>query len=193
MTPADFAVMAREGFGFLEQRSFTYSWNGGYCVRFDSSTVFVSVVYDATRSYELGLELGLQVGVSHDVERPFMISEMLRVAGYPDLGEAASLVQARADAVRSKLEWLGGLLREHGSGFLDGDQVLFEALDEQRDNDCRAYAMRTELANATQEAGRAWREGQYDEVVQRLDPLEKYLSASEQERLKIARKRSQSN
>lgn len=193
MTSADFAAMASEVFGFLEQRSFTYSWSGGYRVRFDSPVVFAVVVYDATRSYELGIEIGLQAGISHSVERPFMISEMLRAAGRSDLGEATALIQAQAGEVRNRLEWLAGLLREHGSAFLCGDRALFEALDKQRDADCRAYAMRAELAKATREAGQAWQQGNYDEVVKQLEPLAAYLPASQQKRLEIARKRSQSN
>lgn len=190
MNPADFASMVRQVFGFLVARSFVDSWKGGYRVRFDSPTVFVSVMYDATRSYELGIEIGLKAGISHPVERPFTISEMLRAVGQSDLGEAATLVQARPNEVRERLVWLSGLLCEYGVALLDGDRAWFEALDRQRDADCNAYAMQTNLARATREALKAWQQGNYNEVVQKLEPVEKNLPTSEQKRLEIARKRS---
>lgn len=192
MTSHDFATMARDVFGFLEQRSFAFSWNGGYGVRFHTSMVCVDVHYDATRSDELEVMIGLMAGVSHEVKRRFMISEMLRVTGHPDLGKATRFVQCRADEVRSRLEWLAGLLREHCSRLLDGDLALFEALDEQQDADCRDYAMRRELARATREAGQAWQQRNYGDVVRQLEPLARYLPPAEKMRLEIARKRSHS-
>lgn len=189
MSPANFASTVHDVFGFLVEHSFVDSWKGGYCVRFDSPKVFVSVVYDATRSYELGIEIGLQVGISHSVERPFTISEICRATGHPDLGEATALVQARPSEVRERLLWLAGLLREHGAALLEGDRVWFGALDRQRDADCNAYAAQTKLAQATREALKAWQQGKYGEVVRKLEPVEEYLPASEQKRLEIARKR----
>jgi len=192
MNPSDFAVMVRNIFNFLEKQSFVYSWSGGYSVRYDSSTVFVMVGYDAKRSYELAINIGLQVGISHSVERSFTISEMLRIIGRPDLGKATNLIQALPDEARNKIEWLAGLLREHASGLLDGDRTLFEMMDKQREADCRVYALQTKLAEGTREAGKAWQLKKYDEVVKHLEPLAEYLPTSEQKRLEIARRRSQS-
>jgi hypothetical protein len=191
MNSADFATIARKAFSFLEGRSFVHSWDGGCRVRFDSPAVVVQVAYDATRSWELDLYIGLQAGISHSVERPFGISELLRVAGRPDLGKATAFLQPRPENVRNELEWLAGLLHDHGSAFLDGDRVLFEALDHQRDADGEASATQTKLTCATQAARVAWEQRKYDEVVKQLEPVAAFLPSAEQKRLEIARRRCQ--
>lgn len=193
MTPADFAAMARESFGFLEQRSFVYSWDGGYRVRFDSPTVFVGVVYDATRSCELGVEIGLQAGIEYNVERPFEIWEILRSLGRGELPEAKSVIQSRASGLQKYLGRLSDLVRQYASGLLTGDIELFRALGRQRDADSAAYALRTALSYARQNAEKAWKQGKYQEVVEELEPVADHLSPAEQKMLAIARKRIQSH
>jgi len=190
MNASHFADLVKNCFGFLEDLSFAYTWDGGFSVRFNSSTVFVAVVYDATRSYELRIEIGLQAGIVRPIERPFSVSELLRVAGRPDLAEATSLIQARPDEVGDRLEWLANVLSKHGQEFLNGELEVFNALDEQREADCRAYAARSEVLYAKREAAKAWNEKNYGEVVRQLDPIKEYLAASEQKRLEIARRRS---
>ena len=184
--------MVQELFGFLKEQAFIYSCNDKYCIaRFDSPEVFVSVSYDANNSHELSVGIGLQADISNSTESSFTISQMLRVANHSDLGEAAVLIQAsNDDKARSKLEWLASLLEEHGTGFLNGDRDLFEALNNQGNEDCRAFALRTELDNAVQKAAKAWQQKKYDEVVMQLEPLLEHLPKSEQKRLEIARTRS---
>lgn len=154
-------------------------------VRFDSPTVFVTVVYDAIRSYELGVQIG-QVGAAG---HPFELWTILRLAGQGELPEAKSVIHSRASDLQKNLERLAILFRQYASNLLIGDIELFRAVGRQRDADDDAYALKTALSYARQNAEKAWKQGRYEEVVKELEPVADHLSPSEQKMLAIARKR----
>lgn len=190
MKPEEFASLVREVFAFLEREyAFAFSWRSGYMVRFDSPRVFVTVVYDATRSYELGVEIGLRAGIEWNIERPFELWTILRSVGQSELFEAKSAVQSRPSDLRKNLEKLADLVRQHASALLIGDIEAFRTLGRQWDADCAAYALETALRYARQNAEKAWKQGKYQEVVKELEPVADHLSPAEQKMLAIARKR----
>lgn len=190
MKPEEFVSLAREAFAFLErEHSFTFSWEGGYIVRFDSPRVFVTVVYDATRSWELGVQVGLQVGIEYGIERPFELWTTLRAMGQAELPEAKSVIRSRASELPQNLERLAGLLRQYATNLLTGDIELFRLVGQQQDADNAAYALKTALSYARQNAEKAWKQRRYREVVRELESVEDHLSPAERKMLTIARKR----
>jgi len=189
MKPEEFVLLVQNTFAFLEREcDFTFSWRGGFIVRFNSPRVFVTVVYDATRSYELGVQMGLQAGIEYDVERPFEIWEMLRVVGQGELPEAKSVIQSRTSDLRKHLETLADLVRHYASTLLTGDLHLFRELGRQRDADTAAYALKTALSYARRNAEKAWKQERYEAVVEELESVLDRLSPSEHKMLAIARR-----
>ena len=190
MKPEEFVALVRETFAFLEREyGFSFSWTDGYCVHFNSPNVFVSVMYDATRSYELSVDIG-QVGTAG---HPFELWTILRAAGRGELLEAKTAISSQASDLPQHLERLASLFKQYASNLFTGDTHLFKALGQQRDADDAAYALETILSRARQKAEKNWKQKEYGEVVKQLELLEIHLSPSEKKMLDIARKRSQSN
>lgn len=102
MKPEEFVASVRNVFSFLEQDyDFSFSWESGYIVRYDSSRVFITVIYDATRSYELGFQIGLRTGT---IGHPFEIWTILRAVGQGELHEAKAVIRARSSDLMKYLE-----------------------------------------------------------------------------------------
>ncbi len=163
----------------------------GFVVRFDGPDVFVTVAYDAFRSQELTAGVGLHAGISHPVERPFQLSELLRAVGRDELPEAQlQEIVAKHAELGPAIDHLAGLLSTYGREALAGDRQLFARLDAQRDLDCFRYAHDRPLGEASRQASVAWSKRQYGAVVSLLAPFASKLTLSEKEMFETAKVRA---
>lgn len=154
-------------------------------VRFESSSMFVELVFDGNRSFELGLLVGKLVSE----EVPFAIDEILRLRGAP---EAASFSLVQVTTRDSLARWVAKLskaLRCYGSEFIDGDEFHLAALARQRQKEVHDYALARDLKSARAEAELAWNKSDYASVVRALKPLLSSLTESELKKLQLAERR----
>lgn len=172
-------------FGFLvSDMGFTKTERTPCRVRFESPAVFVEMVFDGHRSYELCLWIG-QLGSQAP---PFSIDEILRLRGAPD-ASSFSLVQVKTEAVAAAwLEKLAGALRLYGREFLAGNTKCFEEISEMRRREVQGYALDRELRSARAKAEAAWLSKDYAGVVQALQPLRGVLTPAEMAKVKYAQK-----
>jgi hypothetical protein len=160
-----------------------------FILRLDGPEVFVTVAYDAFRSQEVLVGVGLRKGLMHPVERPFELAELLRIVGHYELPEAREEVVARETEVGGALSRLAELLAIYARDALRGDRAFFSRLDAQRDLDCYRYQYDRPLDDASRAACEAWSDGRYNAVVTLLRPFRERLTVSEKNILESAEAR----
>jgi hypothetical protein len=181
-------AQAEQHFSFL-------IWENGYrCiestpyrVRFESSTMFVEIVFDGNRSYELGLLVG-QAASSSRGQPPLSIDEILRFRRAPE-AESFSLLQVTtSEALAALIEELARLLRIYGSDLVAGNKLSFAALLRQRHTEVERYAVERGLRAARVEAEAAWLSKDYTAVIRALEPFRTALTESEIKKLNFCKK-----
>jgi hypothetical protein len=175
------AFLTESGYRCVES---TPSW-----VRFESANVFVELVFDGNRSYELGLLFGLKRSARIGVVS-FSIAELLRLRGAEE-ADRFSLIQVTSpESLASFVEQLAKMLRTYGSDIILGNEEIFAELAEQRQREVKAFALEGKLRMARAQAERAWRNKDYATVVAVLAPLRSALTPSEIGKLEFAEKRA---
>lgn len=174
---------AERSFGFLLlERDYKCTESSPYRVRFESATVFVELVFDGDRSYELGL----LVGKGDAYSPPFSIDEILRLRRAPDAA-LFSLIQVTTDeAMAMWVQKLAEALRTHGGDFIARDSTSLAELADHRSKDARTHALELNLRAARADADAAWRKKDYWTVVKSLKPLRAALTAAEVGKLEYA-------
>lgn len=154
-------------------------------MRFESRTVFVELVFDGERSFELRLF----VGKGDAYSPPFSIDEILRFRGAPDAA-SFSLIQITTSLAMARwVQKLADALRTYGSDLLAGNSTSFAELANCRRKGARTYALREHLRAARADSDAAWRRKDYATVVKALKPLRAALTAAEVGKLEYAESR----
>lgn len=191
MSNTEFQFLVEQHFHFLQERyGFARLVFDDFSTRFEGERVVIVVVYDATRSHELGVLISLRAGIAHAVERPFEIHEWLKTIGPFSGFDAKRWEYVRHEDANAAIQQIAVLLESFGSNVLSGDTATFDQLDRQRDMNCQQLADETSLRYARNLVAKAWLRSDYTAVVTAFSPLEKELTDSERMKLEIARKRT---
>ena len=181
-------AQAERYFGFLVERGFICTESTPYRVRFESPEVFVELVFDGNRSYELGLLVG-QLSSERSGVPPFSIGEILRLRHAPE-AEQYSLVQVTSEeALATFVEELSLMLQTYAFDFIAGRSDSFAELGREREREVRVYALERDLRLARADAEEAWRAKDYPGVVRALSARRGTLTRSEIRRLQFAEDR----
>lgn len=184
MTDLGLQKEVQRDFDFLTTAGYKCVESTPYRVRFESPTVFVEVVFDGNRSYELGLLIGT-IGSENP---PFSIDEILRLRSAPE-AHMLSLVQVTTrEALATWVLKLADLLRTYGKDFIAGNKKCFDELALHRMKETQTYALDRDLRMARAEAETAWHKKDYQTVVKVLKPFRDALTASEAGKLEFAEK-----
>lgn len=179
-------AIAEQHFGFLvSERSYRLVESTPHLVRFESASVYVEIVYDGERSYELGLLVGLRT----DPDPPFSIHEVLRLRRAPEAKSFALIQITTAEGMVRWIDRLAVVFRTYGDDLISGTQRGFVELSTQRRDDTKRYALERELRSARAEAANAWRSKDYVRVVKIFGPLRDVLTAAERGILEFSEKR----
>ena len=155
-------------------------------VRYENERVFLQVRFAAGGSFEVGVEIGeVQVSAANP-ERPFNLSEVLRLHAAPDSTYVERLQASRPDVLIEGIQRLAALTARHATGLLDGKASEFLLLGQFRDKECADYAISRDLRYAREDAEEAWAARNYPAVVKVYKPLRKELTAAERKRLEFA-------
>lgn len=189
---ADLGLQAyvKQPFSFLvADLGFTCTACGPSRVRFESSTMFVELLFDGSRSYELSLWVG-KSNVENCGIPPFSLDEILRLC-HSSEAERYSLVQVTTrEMLAAWIAQFAEVLRTYGVDILTGDASLYAALQEQRHLEIERSALERDLRSARAEAESAWGKKDYAVMVKALKPFHNVLTTSEIRKLEFAEKRS---
>lgn len=159
-----------------------------YRVRFESPAVFVDVIYDGGRSYEIELLIG-RIGLEPREQAAFSIGEILRLRHAPDAEEFALLRASSEEQLVGHLEKVAKALKAYGKDLLLGNVDGFTELVRQRRRESEVYALERELRQARAVAQAAWDAGDYAGVVSVLGRLRNALTPDDAEKLNLAEER----
>jgi len=180
-----FQTAARTAFGFLETEfCFQVASSGADRISYERGSFVVLVRYDSQRSYELTVDLG-----DRQKDQPlFNLGEALRSLGLPQEHPSAYQVAAE-NALPEFLERLATDLKTHGTPILGQEPGSLNNLRQLRNRECEEFARERDLRHARANVSKAWKAGDYGSVIRWFEPVEKWLSKSEQMKLNLARKK----
>ncbi|HEV2691659.1 MAG TPA: hypothetical protein VG347_02065 [Verrucomicrobiae bacterium] len=189
MQNIDFQILVEQHFSFLvSSKGYRCVDAKRNCVRFESATVFIEVVFD-----DFSYELGLLVGVIKSKDHPFSIGEILRSHDAPE-AELFSLVQVTTiESMNIWLKKIAEALVKYGNDFIAGNMASFMMAMEQRKQDVQIYSVERALRIARVEVEAAWRVKDYATIVKFFKPLLSKLTLSEVAKLEYAEKQKKNS
>ena len=110
-------------------------------VRWETDRVFVQIQYDATRSFEVGLEIGQITIAALRLVPPYSLREMVGVGGVA-FADRPFFQASTEERLKAALEKIARLLLQHGNKLLADDAEAFKSIARQREEDCALYASR---------------------------------------------------
>lgn len=161
-----------------------------YLVRFESDRVFLTISYDYSRSYELGLHVGSKSSSPESLSRSFTLYELLASQQAPNSQEYFCIQVVSQEHLANQLNKVAKVIQEYASPILLGSQAGFSDLDRIRESEGQQYALDTNLRLMRSAADTAWRAKDYPKLISLLEPWESHLSTSEQRKLKYAIKQA---
>jgi hypothetical protein len=121
-----------------------------------SNEVFLTVRYDAKRSYEIDVEVGPLKAFFNGQERPFNLGEVLRTEGVAE-GEDYRAFQAQNSGVLERcISKLASLVSLNAQDYLLNNNFSFKRLSDRREAECAQYELNTRLDGIRREAQEAW-------------------------------------
>lgn len=184
-----FAKLAQDEFSFLVSKyNFRCAAATNYVVRYESDEVFVAVRYDATRSYELDVEIGQLNVLYGGEERPFNLGEVLRLEGVAEKENYTFFQASDSVALTNCVARLSSLLSAHAAELLQNNKFSFKRLSDLREKECDQYELETNLAHIRREAQIAWKNRDYPKVASLYKPVENAISELERKKLVFAQK-----
>lgn len=186
-----FLAAATRSFDFLVERyGFRIRVAEPDYLRFENEQVYVVLRYDARRSYELGVALGLLSDEDHGLSIAYDLNEVLRFEGLDTERNRIPLNATSPSQLARFLPQLSEFLCKYGSGYLSGNGEKFGALSKFRSDQSAAYGLEKKLVQIREEALVAWHNGEYRRVVELLGSVQKHLTQAEKKKFEIARKRA---
>lgn len=182
-----FQVVVEDAFGFLRDAyGFRIAESDRSTIVYESPTMVVSMFYDDQRSMEVSLSVARKSSPSQPA---FSFDEILRAFDVPPGVLPSGYAVGSAVDAGKLAEKIASIMASYGRALLEGCDIAWERLREQRQRDLREYALKNELKNARVAADEAWHRRDYRTVVKVLEPLRGSLSSSEVGRLKYSAKR----
>lgn len=157
-------------------------------VRFTNEGVFLQLMYDATRSFELRVEIGEILISTEQPENPFELSEVLKLHSAPETAYVERLQTNDPEMLVEVIKRLSELTDKYAAYLFEGKKADFIQLGRFRDKACAEYALSRDLKYARENAERAWLDKNYLVVVNTYKPFESELTAMENKRLAFAEK-----
>ena len=188
MTDLGLQIQVLRHFGFLvSDKGYRCTESSPYRVRFESSTVFIEILFDGHRSYEINLVIG-KIG-SNNGGRRFSIDEILRFCKAPEAKRFSLIQVVSRETMTSFVAQLAEMLKKYGDDFVAGNEERFKELALQRKREVEKYALEYKLRTARANAAVAWHKKEYSAVIKILDPFRAILTASEIKKLEFAKKK----
>lgn len=156
-------------------------------VGFQNDAVFLQVLFDVGRSYEIGVEIG-QIPGAGVPERPFNIAEVLRLRNASDAAYVANLEASQSESREHAIIRLAGITKNWAAELLSGSVQAFVRLGRFRNAECADYAMKRDIGYARHNAEAAWEKKDYVGVVNAYRPVDAALTPAERRRLEYAEK-----
>jgi hypothetical protein len=95
-------------------------------VRYENETVFLDILFDAHRSYEISVVIGELPATETRRAQSFDLVDVLRMQAYPGLPKVGEMRGISPAALTTAVERLSILTKEHAARMLQHDEAQFE-------------------------------------------------------------------
>jgi hypothetical protein len=180
----DFIRTVAEAFGWLHGLGYAISEKGPSIVRFTNQSTLITV-YHGRSSGEVGVEVSKRE--AEDAER-FSMSELIRLAEPKAADAYRNPIAISTDELRKAVDSQSERLQHYGERVLRGESGIWYELQAQRKKWSQEFAAEVLAAQVRPIAAEAFRERDYDRVVELLSKIEGQLTPSEKQRLEYARR-----
>lgn len=157
-----------------------------YTVHYSNESVFIDIVYDQGRSFEVNLFFGRKGALNNGIS--FNIGELLRLKNVEDEEGYRGLQASTQNALNRAVERLADLFGKYGREILIGDCETLSQLGILREKECNQYAVEKKLEYVRQDIESAWRNKNYRKVVALYESMESEIMPLESKKLEYARK-----
>lgn len=155
-------------------------------LRYENDKVFLVLNFDNARSYELGVEIGVQG--NHHLGPPFSLSEILRLRDVQDAVFVSGMMISDQTQLPDALSRLAKLTINYAHDFLMGNDFAFAQVERLRNKESSEFELASRLRYAKSIVDVAWPAKDYEAIVKALESLEAHLSETEKKRLEYSRK-----
>lgn len=178
----NFPHVVGQAFSFLEDAGFHEIEATPTIVRYRKDDL-VCNVYHGRRSYELGFQIGPE-------GEEYPVSALIRASDPAAYDQYRTPVATTPAQLASGIKQLADLVRRYGQQALRGDATFFAELRRQQKVWAEAYALDVLAQQIRPKAEAAFREKRYREAAELYAKIGPRLTATEQKKLEVARRRS---
>lgn len=178
-----------QDFDFLEKDyGFKCTKTEPWLIKHVSDVVFVDILFDGYRSYELGCELGRNDDFEGSLERPFDLGEIVKYKE-PEKDIPTGFQVTNKESLKRCCGLLADQLKVYAHEFLTGSMDAFTLLTDFRNRECEEYAVKRDLGFMRSQLDAAWQNRDYKKVIKLLFPFKEKLKQSELKKLEYALKK----
>jgi hypothetical protein len=180
-----FADIAQDAFSFLKQLGFKLVQRDSERLQYETDQSIVVVEWD-TRSGEINVFVGLQPKMSERQDM-FSLNDLLNMLN-EDAAKRKTPYQVAEENRLAPFLWkLAEDTRVHAQPALAGDRMFFRRLETFRSAQSQAHMRDMKLRGVRSEADKAWKERDFDKMINLYSSIESDLSEAERGKLDYAR------
>jgi hypothetical protein len=181
-----FAEVAQEALHFLSDYGFRLQSSDATIVRYASERVFVNV-YHGRSSYELGLEVG-SISRQRGDAAGYSMSELIRLNNHEEAECFRNFMATTPVEVKLGVQKLAEQLLRYGDRALRGDDLVFDALEQQRQKWASTFAADVAYRQISPKAAEAFRQREYRKAAELFESIRGELTPAELKKLEYAKK-----
>lgn len=186
MSKTEFVKMVEQSFErILRQYGFTVADGTDASAILVTDRIFVSVIYDKARAFEVLVNLG-RFSDATTSKVPFNLGEVFREFAVPNSSQRSYLQSASISRVAEFLESVSIALAEHCDQILRGEEDAFNRVEIRRTIEAREYTLRVQLEGIRKDADLAWQQKNYNAYASLLSGLEPVLTDGDKKKLAFA-------
>jgi len=187
-----FLSIVQKNFHFLiNEYDFSISKINDFSVRFENREVFIKITYDARRSYEIDIGLGLLETENHYPEPAYNLGEILRINKAPESRQYRMFQASNPENLELCITKISKLVARYAAVFFSNTDFCFKRLENQRRMECEEYELNTKLRTIREYAQKAWQQKEYSKLIRLYKPVESFLTPVEKQKLHFSVKQNQ--
>jgi hypothetical protein len=188
-----FSEAVFESFRFLVQKyGFSVVKHDATLVRFESEVVFVNV-YHGRGSYELGVEIGELRTNGNIPEFGYTLREIILLSDVAIGSNFRPYQIDKPELVKAYVAATADLVEKYAHLALIGDPDVFDKLSDAQLNKSNEYLKSIELGKVRTDGDLAWREKNYERLVELYEGVKEDLTPAEIKKLEYSRRKLKKN
>jgi len=177
----NFTNLIKKEFNFLEENyDFTYEIIDDSHVRYENNEIFIRVMYDARRSFELALDLGQKNDKSN------AHYDLGHILGLKDINEQAYFMASSQKSLEICISRLSKLTSKYTIEFLENHEMYFQRLLKFKEKRQESYWLNKNLRLNREKLKNSWEKRDYLKFCELFPLIEKYATNAEKKKFSFS-------